>query len=73
MPEKTFQPELAEFFVPGEELVLYDSIPDLLEKIGYYLEHDEEIETIAANGHRKVQEMHSIKARLDYMLSVLDC
>lgn len=68
-----YQPELAEFFVPDEDLVLYDSIPDLLEKIGYYLDHDNEREAIAANGHRKVQEMHSIKGRLEYMLSVLDC
>lgn len=31
-----YQPELAEYFIPGEDLVLYDSVDDLIQKIDYY-------------------------------------
>lgn len=37
-----YQPELAEYFIPGEDLVLYDSVDDLIQKIDYYLSHEEE-------------------------------
>lgn len=63
-----YQPELAELFVPGEDIVLYDSIPDLLMKIEYYLEHDEERKQIARNGYEKVKELHSYDVRLIQIL-----
>lgn len=66
-----YQIELAEFFVPDEELVMYESVPDLIQKIDYYLAHEEERKIIAENGHRKVQTAHSLKSRLEDMLSVL--
>lgn len=63
-----YQPELAEIFVPGEDIVLYDSIPDLLMKIEYYLEHEDERKQIAKNGYEKVKEYHSYDVRLTEML-----
>ena len=63
-----YQPELAEIFVPGEDIVLYDSIPDLLMKIEYYLEHEGERKQIAKNGYEKVKEYHSYDMRLTEML-----
>lgn len=33
-----YQPELAELFRDGEEVVMYTSMDDLKEKAGYYLE-----------------------------------
>lgn len=63
-----YQPELAELFVPGEDIVLYDSIPDLLMKIEYYLEHDEERKQVARNGYEKVKEYHSYDVRIMEML-----
>ena len=62
-----YQPELAEFFVPGEELVLYDSMADLEDKVCYYLAHDEERKRIALNGYRKVCEQFSYEKRLKEM------
>ena len=63
-----YQPELAELFVPGEDIVLYDSIPDLLIKIEYYLEHKDERIQIAKNGYEKVKKYHSYDVRLEEML-----
>lgn len=65
-----YQPELAELFVPGEDLVLYDSIPDLLAKIEYYLEHEEERIQIAKNGYEKVKTFHSYDVRIEEILSL---
>ena len=65
-----YQAEIPEHFIPDEDIVLYDSIPDLLDKIGYYLEHDDERRQIAKNGHDKVKAFHSYDARLQEMFQI---
>ena len=46
--------ELAEFFVPGKEIVFYQSKEDLAEKIQYYLGHDAESASgFALAGHER--------------------
>lgn len=65
-----YQAEIPEHFIPDEDIVLYDSIPDLLDKIGYYLEHDDERRQIAKNGHDKVKAFHSYDARLQEMFRI---
>ena len=62
-----YQAEIPEIFIPNEDIVLYDSIPDLLDKIGYYLEHDEERKQIAKNGYEKVKMYHSYDVKLAQM------
>ena len=62
-----YQAEIPEIFIPDKDIVLYDSIPDLLDKIGYYLEHDEERKQIAKNGYEKVKMCHSYDVRLAQM------
>ncbi len=66
-----FQPEILDYFIPGEDIVLYDSIPDLLEKIRYYLEHDDERTRIAKNGYERVKHYHNYKHRLDIMMDTI--
>lgn len=56
-----YQPELAELFRDGEEVVMYTSMDDLKEKAGYYLEHDVEREQIAFNGWRKIHEEYGME------------
>jgi spore maturation protein CgeB len=65
-----FQPEIPELFVPDEDIVLYDSIPDLLTRIDYYLTHDDERKAIAKNGYEKVKKYHSYDERLKLMFEV---
>jgi spore maturation protein CgeB len=45
---------LAEVFVEGEEIILYNDMFDCIEKINYYAENEEEREKIAHNGMMKV-------------------
>ena len=54
-----FQAELPEYFEDGVDLVTYDSIPDLLTKVDYYLQHEEERLQIARNGYEKIKHHYS--------------
>lgn len=65
-----YQAQIPEYFVPGEDLVMYESIPDLLDKIDYYLTHDEEREQIARNGYEKVKQYHTYDVRLQQMFEL---
>lgn len=60
-----WQPEIAEYFEEGVEIVTFDSLEDCLAKTAYYLSHEEERRQIAANGKRKVQEKFSYQIGLD--------
>ncbi len=60
-----WQPEIADYFEEGEEIVTFDSVEDCLEKIAYYLTHEEERSRIARNGRRKVQKEFSYKTGLE--------
>ncbi len=59
-----YQPELAEYFENGKELVMYESQEDLMNKIHYYLSHDEEREEIARRGREKIEKAFSYEKKL---------
>lgn len=59
-----YQIEIAEYFQPGKEIVVYESMEDCLEKIQYYLEHDGEREKIAGCGCEKVRREFSYERQL---------
>lgn len=65
-----YQAEIPEYFVPDEDIVLYDSIPDLLNKIDYYLAHDDERAEIAKNGYHKVKAYHTYDIRIRQMIEL---
>ena len=62
------QADLLDLFVPDEDFVYYESREDLLRKVGYYLEHQEERKAIAKNGHDKVAARHTYRHRVEEML-----
>lgn len=63
-----YQQELLEYFVPGEECVVYENTEDLFLKADYYLKHEEERKRIAAAGLAKVKRDFTFEARLLGML-----
>lgn len=67
-----YQPEIAEYFVDGEELVMYHSFEDMYEKIQYYLEHDEERKQIAQAGYKKVKECFNYAKGFGRIVEVLE-
>ncbi len=66
-----YQPELTEFFVDGEEMVMYSSRIDLLDKIKYYLAHDEERIAIAENAKRRIENEYSYDIVLDKIFRIV--
>ncbi|SDB23571.1 CgeB family protein [Eubacterium oxidoreducens] len=64
----TFTAELLEYFVPDQDLVIFESLDELLDKADYYLKHDEKREQIAKNGFDKVLSLHPITNRLTRIL-----
>lgn len=59
-------------FIPGEDLVMYDSVDDCISKCRYYLEHEEERKRIAFNGYRKVKEKYNYIYRIKQILDIVD-
>ncbi len=67
-----YQAEVPEYFIPGEDLAIYESMEDLLTKVEYYLSHEKERAEIAENGCRKVYEEHNLTKKLDFMEQVAE-
>jgi spore maturation protein CgeB len=51
LAERTYKHE--QFFADGQEVVLFDNKEDLLQKVRYYMKHEEERKIIAANGYKR--------------------
>ena len=66
-----YQAEIPEYFEIGKDLEVYESTDDLINKIDYYLRHDEERIKIAINGYEKVAKYHTYEVRLAEMIRVL--
>jgi spore maturation protein CgeB len=64
-----FQEEIAEYFVPGQDLEIYENLEDLFAKTKFYLEHDDARRQIAQNGFEKVQRDFTFQDRLSRMIS----
>lgn len=54
-------PELAKMFVEGKEFVSWKDEADLLEKVKYYLAHDDERIAIAKAGQARIEKDYSAK------------
>lgn len=63
--------DLANLYEAGHELVTYSSAEDLVQKIEYYLKHDEERNELARNGLQRTLRYHTFDNRVAAMLSVL--
>lgn len=63
-----YQPELAEYFIDGEEVVIYTDMEDAVAKCQYYIEHEKERKKIAQKGYEKVKELFNYEDRLLFML-----
>lgn len=64
-----YQTDFMDCYIPGEDFVYYESKQDLLDKIDYYLNHDDERIAIAKNGFERTAANHTYKHRIEEMLS----
>ncbi len=63
------QPELDDFF-NDDEIVTYENHEEAIEKIDYFLKHDDERKEIARNGYERVKTDFNYTDRLTRMFSV---
>lgn len=66
-----YQAELPSYFEIGKDLDAYESLPELLEKVQYYLTHEEERIEIAIHGYEKTARLHSYENRLAEMMQMV--
>ena len=64
------QPEITEYFEEGVEIVTFGSMEECIDKVHYYLSHEEERRQIAEAGYRKVKNEFSYEAGLARLFGV---
>jgi spore maturation protein CgeB len=64
-------PHLDRYFELGKEVAVYDGPDDLVEQVGYWLEHDDERAAVADAGYRRVLEEHTYDHRFEEIFRAL--
>ncbi|MBD5524392.1 MAG: glycosyltransferase [Lachnospiraceae bacterium] len=64
------QPEMTEYFEEGAEIATFGSMEECIDKVHYYLSHEEERRQIAEAGRRKVKKEFSYEAGLARLFEV---
>ncbi|MGN0342152.1 MAG: DUF3880 domain-containing protein [Roseburia sp.] len=64
-----YQAELEEYFTYGENIMWFESPEDLLEKTGYFLQHDEQREKLAWKGHERAGQIFTYESLLPKVFS----
>jgi glycosyltransferase involved in cell wall biosynthesis len=67
-----YQAELADLFVVDKEIVLYESMEEMKDKIKYYLSHEKQRLKIALAGHEKVKRCYSFPVVLEKIIKIVD-
>lgn len=59
-------------FVDGETCIAFGTIPEMLDKVRYYLEHRDERERIGREGKRVVMERHLWKYKVESLFAMIE-
>ena len=65
-----YQADLCRHFTANEDFVYFEDEADLLQKIKYYLSHEDERTTIARNGYEKALEHYNYETVLSELFSI---
>ncbi|MBO5166783.1 MAG: glycosyltransferase [Lachnospiraceae bacterium] len=66
-----YQSEIPEYFEIGTDLECYENTAELLEKVQFYLTHDDIRQAIAENGYQKVKAQHTYIHRVLQILKTV--
>jgi len=66
-----YQMEIPEWLEIGVHLEAYETVDEACEKIGYYLEHDEERIQIAKSGYECAKAKHTVLSRVVEMIKII--
>ncbi len=64
-------PAVREFFIPDTDLVVFCSLEEAIDKIKYYLIHENQRKKIALNGYNKVISRHTYQHRMKYAIDLI--
>lgn len=62
---------LGDYYEDGKEIVIYKDFKDLVEKIGYFLEHGEEREAVARAGLKRTLKDHTYEKRFNELFKTI--
>jgi spore maturation protein CgeB len=61
-------------FFGDDEVIFYDTIPELIQKIKYYMAHPDELEVLSSKGHsRVIQDGYDYESLLRGLLGKMGC
>ncbi|MCX6327620.1 MAG: glycosyltransferase [Bacteroidia bacterium] len=63
---------LSDLFIPGKEVVVYDSMEDCIEKAKWLLDNEDERVKIARAGQQKTLISHTVENRCSLILKIID-
>lgn len=61
--------DLDQFYKPNKEIGVFRGVDDLIQKTRYYLEHEDERETIAKAGYQRTLREHTYEQRFNQIFS----
>lgn len=64
-------PGVGEFFEEDKEIVCFDTKEEMVDKVRYYLKHEEARQRIAQAAYERVLRSHTWQHRVQHMLSVI--
>lgn len=67
-----YQQEIDDYFIIGKEIEVFHDVDELMEKIAWYLSHEEERLKIAMNGYLKVREKFSYTHQLQQIIQTVE-
>ena len=65
-----YQTELAESFIDGKEVIMYNSLEDAVSKSDYYLAHSDLLPSIGIAGYQKAVSLFSYEKQVERLLSI---
>ncbi|ASA23900.1 CgeB family protein [Paenibacillus donghaensis] len=63
--------DMGNFYKPGKEIETFDSPREMMDKIHYYLNHEEERRAIALAAYERTLKDHTYNKRIDQLLTVI--
>jgi spore maturation protein CgeB len=67
-----FKDDLKDHFIENEEIVAFNQFDDLVEKVGYYIESENERKQIASKAKERVLKEHTFQHRIEKMIQVIE-
>jgi spore maturation protein CgeB len=62
---------LQDYYIPGKEIAVFSSVDELIEKVNYYLSHDEEREEVRQAGFQRTLRDHTYEKRFSKIFETM--